>query len=174
MSVSIVLTDCQKKLLIETAFQLKGSARRKFIAQTFTQLGRGGQRLVQRELGWNRDTIRKGTRELPTGITCVDNMSGKGRYKAEVHLPNLLNDIKNIVDSQSQTDPSFKSNKLYSKLSATKVRKQLIEKYGYSEENLFTSETIRVKLNDLGYKLKRVKKIQPQKKFLKPTQSLSN
>ncbi|MEH2140379.1 hypothetical protein [Nostoc sp.] len=44
--MSIVLTDSLKKLLIETAFQLKGSARRKFMAQTVTQLGRGGQRLV--------------------------------------------------------------------------------------------------------------------------------
>lgn len=100
-------------------------------------------------------------------------MSGKGRYKAEVHLPNLLSDIKNLVDFHSQTDPSFKSQRLYTRLSAAEVRKQLIEKYGYSDENLHTSETIRVKLNNLGYKLRRVKKVQPQKKSRKPMQSLS-
>jgi len=172
--MSIVLTDSLKKLLIETAFELKGAARRKFMAQTVTQLGRGGQRLVQRELGWNRDTIRKGIKELTSGITCIDNMSGKGRYKAEEHLPNLLNDIKNVVDSQSQIDPSFKSKRLYSRLSAAEVRKQLIEKYGYSDGNFPKSETIRVKLNDLGYKLRRVKKVQPQKKFRKQMQSLSS
>ncbi|QFS52863.1 Transposase [Nostoc sphaeroides CCNUC1] len=126
-------------------------------------LGLGGQRLAESELGWNRDTIRKGIRELESGITCVDNMSGKGRYKAEEHFPNLLEDIKNIVDSQSQIDPSFKSQRLYTRFSAAEVRKQLIEKYGYSDESLHTSETIRVKLNDLGYKLRRVKKVQPQK-----------
>ena len=172
--MSIVLTDSLKKLLIETAFQLKGSAKRKFMAQTVQGLGLGGQRLASSELGWNRDTIRKGTRELKSGITCVDNMSAKGRKKAESHLPNLLEDIKNIVDSQSQIDPSFKSQRLYTRLSAVEVRKQLIEKYSYSNEQLSTSETIRIKLNDLGYKLTRVKKVQPQKKFLKPTQSLSN
>lgn len=43
------------------------------------------------------------------------------------------------------------------------MRKQLLEKYGYSDEVLPTSETIRVKLNDLGYTLKRVTKILPQK-----------
>lgn len=108
------------------------------MAQTVQGLGLGGQRLAQSELGWNRDTIRKGTRELKSGITCIDNMSAKGRYKAEEHLPNLLENIKNIVDSQSQTDPSFKSQRLYSRLSAAEVRKQLIEKYGYSDENLHT------------------------------------
>jgi Rhodopirellula transposase DDE domain len=172
--VTIVLTDSLKKLLIETASQLKGASKRKFMAQTVQGLGLGGQRLAQSELGWNRDTIRKGTRELKSGIICVDNMSGKGRYKAEVHLPNLLEDIKNLVDFHSQTDPSFKSQRLYTRLSAAEVRKQLIEKYGYSDENLHTSETIRVKLNNLGYKLRRVKKVQPQKKFHKLMQSSSN
>jgi len=172
--VSIVLTDALKKLLIETAFELKGAAKRKFMAQTVVKLGFGGQRLAHRELGWNRDTIRKGIKELTTGITCVDNMSAKGRYKAEEHLTNLLEDIKNIVDSQSQTDPSFKSRRLYTRLSAVEVRKQLIEKSGYSDEVLPTSETIRVKLNDLGYTLRRVKKVLPQKKSLKPKQYLNN
>jgi len=44
------------------------------------------------------------------------------------------------------------------------VRKLLIEKVGYSDEELPGNETIRVKLNDLGYSLKRVAKIQPKKK----------
>ncbi|MEH2007360.1 MAG: ISAzo13 family transposase, partial [Nostoc sp.] len=42
----MVLTDSLKKLLIETAFQLKGSAKRKFMAQTVQGLGLGGQRLA--------------------------------------------------------------------------------------------------------------------------------
>jgi hypothetical protein len=37
-----------------------------------------------------------------------------------------------------------------------------------------TSETIRLKLNFLGYRLKRVAKVLPQKKFQKLMQSLSN
>jgi hypothetical protein len=172
--VSIVLTDSLKKLLIETAFGLHGAAKRKFMAQTVVKLGFGGQRLAQRELAWNRDTIRKGIRELTSGITCVDNYSGKGRKKAEEYLTTLLEDIKNIVDQESQTDPSFKSRRLYTRLTAAQVRKQLIEKYGYSDEVLPTSETIRVKLNDLGYNLRRVKKVLPQKKSLKLMQSLRN
>lgn len=172
--VYIELTDTLKELLKSTAEQLKGAARRKFMAQTVMALGPGGQLIAEQELGWNRVTISKGIKELNSGITCVDNYQGRGRKKAESHLPNLLEDIKKLVDSQSQVDPSFKSQRLYTRLSATEVRHQLIEKFGYVDEQLPTTETIRVKLNDLGYRLKRVAKIQPQKKFQKLMQFLSN
>ncbi|BDI20653.1 hypothetical protein ANSO36C_64550 (plasmid) [Nostoc cf. commune SO-36] len=172
--MSIELTDSLKKLLKETAQQLKGAAKRKFIAQTVMALGHGGQSKAERELGWNRVTIGKGVKELNSGIICVDNYRGRGRYKSEAKLPNLLEDIKKLVDSQSQIDPTFKSQRLYTRLSAAEVRHQLIKKFGYADEELPTSETIRVKLNDLGYRLKRVAKIQPQKKFPKLMQSLSN
>ena len=142
------------------------------MAQTVLELGHGGQALAQQELGWNRNTIRKGIKELKSGLTCVDNNAAKGRKKAEEHLPNLLEDIKNLVDSQSQADPSFKSQRLYTRVSAAQVRKQLISKFGYSDDDLPTEETIRVKLNNLGYRLKRVAKVLPQKKFQKPKQSL--
>jgi hypothetical protein len=172
--MSIQLTDSLKNLLKETATQLKGAAKRRFQAQTVMGLGYGGQLLAQKELGWDRNTIRKGIKELTSGITCVDNTTARGRSKAESHLPSLLEDIKKLVDSQSQTDPSFKSQRLYTRLSATQVRQLLIEKFGYSNEVLPTSETIRLKLNDLGYRLKRVAKVQPQKKFQKLTPSSSN
>ncbi len=172
--MSIQLTDSLKQLLKKTAQQLKGVVKRKFIVQTVMALRQGGQSIAERELGWNRVTIGKGIKELNTGITCVDNYRGRGRYKAEAKLPNLLEDIKKLVDSQSQIDPSFKSQRLYTRLSASEVRKQLIEKFSYQDEELPTSETIRVKLNDLGYSLKRVAKIQPQKKFPKLTQFSSN
>ena len=79
------LTDEVKDLLKETADQLKSAARRRFQAQIVISLGYGGQLLAQQELGWDRNTIRKGIRELTSGITCVDNYSARGRYKAELH-----------------------------------------------------------------------------------------
>jgi len=163
--VFIELNDPLKELLKETACQLKGAEKRKFIAQTVLKLGNRGITIAELELGWNRITINKGIKELTTGITCVDNYSGRGRKKSEEHLPNLLEDIKNLVDPQSQIDPTFKSERLYTRLTAAEVRNLLIEKVGYSNEELPTKETIRVKLNDLGYRLKRVAKIQPKKKI---------
>ena len=172
--MSLELTETIKQLLKETAKQLKGSAKRRFIAQTVDALGEGGQSLAARELGWNRVTIGKGIKELRSGITCVDNYQGRGRYKAEDKLPNLLSDITKLVDAQSQIDPSFKSQRLYTRLSVAQVRNQLIEKFSYDDKELPSAETIRVKLNDLGYRLKRVAKIQPQKKFPKLMQSLNS
>lgn len=50
-------------------------------------------RLAERELGWNRGTIRKGQRELERGIVCLDAYSLRGRKRSEEHLPNLRHRI---------------------------------------------------------------------------------
>jgi len=162
------LSDELKTLYQNTAKKLKGSDRRLFMAQVVRTLGHGGQRLAERELGWSRKTIRKGTHELESGIRCEDNFSARGRRRAEYHLPNLLADIEIIVDSQSSCDPTFASNRLYARLSAAEVRRQLIEQKGYTTEELPSEETIRVKLNELGFRLRNVTKSRPKKKSRKP------
>ncbi len=167
------LTDSLKALFRETATTLKGSARRIFMARMVKELGPGGQRRAERELGWNRATIRKGTHELESGLRCVDNFAARGRKRAEDHLPNLLTDITTIVDRQSQTDPQFRTNRLYTRLSAAEVRRQLIAHHGYTDDELPTAETIGAKLNGLGYYPTKVAKTQPQKKSPKPTPSSS-
>src|SRR5713226_4577679 len=145
------LTDELKCFLIETAKQLKGSALRLFQARTVKALGPGGASLAERELGWNRKTIRKGMHEVESGITCLDAFGARGRKRAEDHLPTLLEDIRAIVDGQSQTDPQFKTNRLYTRLTAPEVRRQLVVQKGYRGEELPTSTTIATKLNSMGY-----------------------
>lgn len=162
------LTDSLKVLFIETSKVLKGSARRLFMARTVKELGPGGQRLAERALGWNRITIRKGTHELTSGFLCLDAFAARGRKRAEVHLPHLLDDIRAIVDGQSQTDPQFRTPRLYTRLSAAEVRRQLIAHKGYQDADLPTVQTITAKLNALGYFPKKVAKSKPQKKFRKP------
>ena len=157
------LTEELKTTYIETAKKLKGHERRIFMARIVKSLEEGGQRRALRELGWCRDTIRKGQRELESGVIQADQFSARGRKKAEEKLPHLLTDIQSIVDGQSQTDPSFQSTRLYTRLSAAAVRKQLVAQKGYSEECLPSVETIRKKLNGLGYKLRAVQKSRPQK-----------
>lgn len=79
-----------------------------------------------------------------------------------------------IVDGQSQAAPQFHSNRLYTRLTATEVRRQLIAQFGYSDDELPTAETIATKLNELGYFLKKVAKTQPQKNSPKPMLSSTN
>jgi hypothetical protein len=168
------LVDSLKSLFIETAKDLQGSVRRLFMARTVKALGPGGQHQAEQELGWDRTTIRKGTHELDSGITCVDNFSARGRKRAEAHLPTLLTDIKDIVDGQSQTDPRFQTNRLYTRLSAAEVRRQLIDKKQYRDEDLPDLRTISNKLDDLGYHPAKVQKTKPKKKSRRPMRSSSN
>jgi hypothetical protein len=152
-----------KTTYIETVKVLKGSKRRLFMARIVKALGRGSQTWAERELGWCRDTIRKGQRELEEGPR-TDNFGARGRKSAEERLPNLREDIRAIVEGQSQTDPTFQSTRLYTRLSAREVRQQLIEQKGYTDEELPGEETIRVRINDLGYGLRPVRKSQPKKR----------
>jgi len=158
------LTAATKAFLLATARSFKGSARRLFLARTVEELGPGGQRRAERELGWNRGTLRKGAHELRTGLTCLDACSARGRKRAEEHLPHLLTDLRDLLDSQSQTDPQFKSRRLFTRLSAAEVRRQLILQKGYSDAELPAERTLSTKLKDLGYHPTRVRKCQPQKK----------
>src|SRR5207237_9367461 len=105
-----------KSFLMDRAKQLKDSARRMFMARIVKETGSGGASRAERELGWNRKTIRKGTHEVESGLVCVDAFGARGRKLAEEHLPNLLVDLKAIVDGQSQTDPQFKNHRLYTRL----------------------------------------------------------
>ncbi len=157
------LTNSRQIWLIETAKALRGSERRVFMARTVKELGKGGQRLAESELGWNRGTIRKGMSELESGIAIKDNFGARGRKLAEVHLPNLLKDIQELVDSQSQVDPQFRSKRLYCRLSATEVRRQLIAQKGYSDHELPSAQTLNSKMNNLGYYVRKVAKSQPKK-----------
>lgn len=153
-----------KRLLQKTAGSLKGYAKRLFMARTVEDVFEGMPYRAEQELGWNRETVSKGLHELRSGVECVDGRRGAtGRKPAEAHLPNLLTDIRDLVDSQSQTDARFRTNRLYTRMSAAEVRRQLHETKGYQDEELPSEETIRCKLNMLGYHPVRVQKTQVKK-----------
>ncbi len=138
-----------------TDSQLKGAARRKFRAGVVRTLGWGGQCYASTALGWSRENVRKGERELATGIDEKDRFHLRGRKPAEQHLPELLNDLKAIVEPLSQTDPTFKSTRIYTPLSAEEVHRRLHKDFGYTLATLPSVRTIRNKLNMLGFILKK-------------------
>jgi hypothetical protein len=159
----MALTAAMCVWLQETAEAFHGAQRRRFMAQTVQAFG-PSQRQTERQLGWSRDTIRKAEHELHSGITGADNFSARGRKPAEVHLPHLFPDLCDLVRDNLQTDPTFQTTGLYCRLSASEVRKQLIERKGYTDERLPSVQTIGDKLNLLGFRLRTVVKSRPQKK----------
>ena len=161
-------------VLIDAARALRGSQRRLFMAKTVDAMGRGGQIWAEAHLRWNRETIRKGMHELRTGMTCVDAFHCRRRKPAEEHLPRLLDDIRSIADGQSQADPRFQTDRLFTRISAAEVRRQLIATKGYTDAELPTQQTINTKLNMLGYRLSKVAKCRPQKESRRPMPSSIN
>jgi hypothetical protein len=159
------LTEAVQQHLIQTAQTLTGSDRRLFMARTVRLLGKGGQRQAEQELGWNRVTLRKGLHELDSGIVCLDAFSQRGRLRAEERLPRLLDDIKSLVDAQSQTDPRFRTQRLYTRLTAATVRQLLIKQKGYGKAEVPAIRTLNAKLRLLGYHPRKVAKCQPQKRY---------
>lgn len=167
------LTETVKELCKKTASSLSGHERRLFIARTVKALGEGGKEKARQELGWSWVTIKKGVRELESGIACIDAYAMRGRKRAEERLPKLLEDIRAIAESESQTDSTFKTSQLYTRFTAREVRRQLIDRKGYCHEELPSTEVIRQRLNTLGYKLRAVSKNKPKKRSPKPMRSLN-
>ena len=113
-------------------------------------------------------TMRKGLRELQSGVMGVDAFALRGRKRAEAHLPNLLTDIQAIVDSQRQADPQGCSQRLDTRLTAAEVRRQVIARNGAPDAALPTAATIGTKLNARGSSPPKVAKSQPQKSSRTP------
>ncbi len=141
------------------------------MARTVKERGLGGQRRAERELGWNRGTLRKGLHEFASGFTCLDACAARGRKRAEDHWPHLLVDLKALVESQSQTDPPFRTTRLSTRLSAAEVRRQLIAQQGDTDDALPTVQSLTTKLNALGSSPTKVAKSPPPKKSPHPRPS---
>jgi len=134
----------------------------------------GSARKTETEMGWNRHSVQLGLNERRTGIVCVYNYGARGRHKSEENLPNLVSDIRSLVDAQVQADPKLKSSLLYSRISARAVREALIEEKGYENQQLPSRQTIGEILNRLGYSLKKTQKTTPLKKIPETDAIFSN
>lgn len=149
----------------DAAKKLTGFKRRQFMAQTTQKLLGGSARTAERVFGWGRETVKKGLKELETGFRCIDNYQVRGNKKTEDRLPNLEQDIDDLVAPHSQAEPRFRNSLSYTRFTAKAVRRALIDEKGYTDEQLPTERTISNILNRLGYRLRRVKKTEPVKKI---------
>jgi hypothetical protein len=154
------------QLLISAAKQLRGSARRMFLAEVCETLCQGSPRQAESRFGWGRETVEKGMAEraLTAEERAARPSSGnRGRKPWEEQHPQLAVDIRLIVEPHTHTDPELKTGRLYSNLSAAEVRTALLEK-GYTDDELPSERTLRDILNRMNYRLKRIQKGKPLKK----------
>lgn len=152
-------------IIKDAAKALTGFKRRRFQAKVTRKLLDGSARKAERVFGWGRKTVEKGLEELETGFRCIDNYQARGNKKTEERLPNLEQDIRDLVDPHSQAEPRFRNSLSYTRVTAKAVRQALIDEKGYTDEQLPTVRTISNILNRLGYRLRRVKKTEPVKKI---------
>ena len=162
-----MLTEEIKSSFKDASSKLTGFKKRAFMAQVTKDYFNASSRKAETVLGWSRTTVKKGLKELETGIICIDNYRRRGRKKTEENLPSLIEDIESLLENQISTDPKFKSTVGYTRISAAKIREALIREKGYHTEELPCRQTIGDILNRMGYSLKKHKKSNPGKKYPK-------
>lgn len=148
----------------QIAKALQGGARRLFMASIASGIERGAASLLERELGWNRVTMRKGLAELAAGEPCEDVLTGRGRKLLEHSQPDLEAHLREMGEASCQTDPTFRTTQLYRRLTAKEARRQLIENKGYDPKKAPSERSLRRKLSALGYKPQSVAKSKPLRK----------
>ena len=154
----IQLNPKLKATMKDASIKLTGHKKRAFMARATWDYFDGSPRKAESYMGWSREAVAKGMKELETGIICNDNDRAKGRKKAEDKDIKLEENIKYLVDGKSQADPKFKTVFCYARTSARAVREGLKEEFGYREDQLPSRQTIGTILNRMGYLLKKHKK----------------
>jgi transposase len=163
------------ELVVETiclaAGKLTGFARRQFQAEIAVKYCQASARRAEQMFGWGRDAVNTGLNELRTGIRCVEDFSARGRHKTEEEAPELVPQIHALVEPLTQADPKFQTPLAYTRMTAKAVHQHLQADAAKTGRSAPAERTVYDILNRLGYRLRRVRKTQPQKNFLKPTPS---
>ena len=166
------LTASTRETIRSAAKKLRGARRRQFQAEVAVRYCEGSPRRAEEVFGWGRDAVNKGLHEQRSGISCVDNFSARGRRKTEEKYPEMAQRIEALVAPESQADPKFQTPLAFTRMTAQAVREQLAKDDRDEHSPLPAVRTVRDMLNRLGYRLRRVRKTQPQKKFPRRTTSL--
>ena len=120
----------QVELLRLAARKLKGEHKRALIAEVTVRLCDGKVRQAEDRFGWNRKCIRKGLAERESGEVIPANYSKTGRQRFEDLHPKFADDLRDIAEPQTQTDPELKTDQRYLNLTSAEVRTRLIDEKG--------------------------------------------
>ncbi len=65
------LNDEVKTIIKDAAKRLTGFKRREYQADITSEYFDGSARKAEREMGWGRECVQKGLKEIETGIRCI-------------------------------------------------------------------------------------------------------
>jgi hypothetical protein len=151
---------------------LSGAKRRAFKAQAVLDHCNGNLNHAKTVFGWGKATLQRGLLEKENG-QLIPDQAGRGRKSSSERLPRLRDDIRSLVDPNTCTHPTFDNTFRYTRMTAKAVLAALVREKGYAKEVLPAESTMRALLNKMGYRLRRVQKTKPQKKFPRRMQSLT-
>ena len=157
------VSDIVVGLVSRLVAQVPWPDRRLAMADATEALLEGKKRVAEDVFGWGRSTVELGMNEARTGIVCLNDLSGRRKPKTEEKHPQLLADIRALVDPKSQADPHLRTTLSYTNVTAATVRKALLAS-GWPEDTLPRLRTISNILNRQGYRLRTVAKTKVQKK----------
>ena len=144
--------------------------RRQAMAEVTLALLDGKARVAEAVFGWGRSTVELGLKELQSGIVCLNDLSRRCKPKTEEKQPQLLADLRLILDPQSQAQSHLRTALSYTNVTAKSVRAALLAS-GWSETALPGVRTLSNILNRQDYRRRRVAKSQVQKKRFGPMRS---
>jgi transposase len=164
------LTEATVETMRSAAKLLTGHRRRRFQAEVALRYCGGSARQAESTFGWGRDAVRTGLGEFRTGIRCLDSYHLTGRKKTEELCPAIEDHTRRLVEPHSQADPKFQTALAFTRVTAEAVRRAL-QAQPEVEDFVPSRQTVGRMLNRLGYRLRRVQKARPEKKFPRPTPS---
>ena len=130
----------------------------------------GKHRVAEDVFGWGRSAVELGIKEFQTGLLCVNDISARRKPKTEEKNPELIAEIRTIMEPDIEAESHLRTTFLYTNMTARAVHDVLVEK-GWSEESLPSIRTISNILNRQDYRLRTVAKTKVQKKRRKLTPS---
>jgi hypothetical protein len=164
------LTEDTLQTILAAAQLLTGYRRRQFQAAMTLKYCNGFARRAETLFGWGRVAVETGLNEHRSGIRCLDAVNCRGRKKTEERCPELEDHIHRLVDPQAQADPKFQTTLAFTPITAKAVH-QALQAEPPLQDAVPCRQTVGRVLNRLGYRLRRVLKARPPKKFPRPTRS---
>ncbi len=83
------------------------------MAEVAETLCYGSARLIETEFSVGRKTVQLGMNEKRTGLICYGHYAFSGKQKTEDVSPQLIQDIRSLVEPESQADSQRRNTFAY-------------------------------------------------------------